>query len=235
MSANGIGSMLIEGPLAAEGRAQAGARAAAAAQAAGHAETRDDDPALIGPNAVLQLAHVMEERLGTARTMTIIRKAGLAGLPGDEAMIPEADAIALHHALAMCEPTLAMELVRESGVRTADYIIAHRIPASAVWALRHLPASLAARALMVAIKSHAWTFTGAGQFVPDGPWTFSINRCTARDWAEPPASLFAWYAAVFERLFQQVAAVDCACCDTSCIAGPTTRIHHYRIDRRTAD
>ncbi|MDJ0977481.1 MAG: bacteriochlorophyll 4-vinyl reductase [Erythrobacter sp.] len=187
-------------------------------------------PALIGPNAILQLAQVMEERLGWARTARLLREAGLVRLPSGQTMIPEDDAVQLHHALARYEGECAEDLVRESGRRTADYIIANRIPKTAAWLLRRLPAPLAARLLMMAIKKHAWTFTGAGHFRAEGPWRFSINRAGSADWREPPASLFAWYEEVFERLFRELSAQDCRCRDT-CAGGPPTRVHHYRIDR----
>jgi divinyl protochlorophyllide a 8-vinyl-reductase len=216
-SACGIGSMLIEGPLTAQ------------AVTLPESET-SPRPALIGPNAVLQLAHAMEQRIGTARTMKVMRKAGLSALPSGLAMIPESDAIAIHHALACCEDDLAVKLVRESAIRTADYIIANRIPAPAVWLLEHLPPALAGRLLMMAIARHAWTFTGAGQFCPRGPWRFTIDRSATGEWAEPPASLFAWYSAVFERLFQRLVAADCRCADLS-RSGLAKRVHHYRITR----
>lgn len=205
--------MLIEAPIVADSVAEA-----------------ENAPALIGPNAILQLAHAMEERIGTARALKVMRKAGMSALPSGEGMIPEEEAIAIHHALAFCEPELAQDLVRDSGARTAEYIIANRIPGAAVWLLKHLPAPLSARLLMMAISKHAWTFTGSGQFEPDGPWRFAINRSATHEWGEPPASLFAWYAAVFQRLFQRLIAADCQCSDT-CRNGPTTRVHHYRIDR----
>ena len=186
--------------------------------------------ARIGPNAILQLAHVMEKRIGCARSMKVMRKAGLGALPAGDCMIPEGDAVALHHALFSCEGDLAGDLVRESGTLTADYIIAHRIPAPFVWLLPRLPAWLGARMLMMAIGKHAWTFVGSGHFSADGPRAFSIDRSAPADWVEPPASLYVWYEAVFERLFQRLIAPDMQCCDTTC-AGPVTRTHHYRLDR----
>ncbi|MEM6586343.1 MAG: bacteriochlorophyll 4-vinyl reductase [Pseudomonadota bacterium] len=205
--------MLIEGPIVGEFEAQA-----------------DQPAALIGPNAILQLAHAMEERIGDARMMKVMRKAGLGALPAGDCMIAEDDAIAIHHALAYCEGEFAEELVRDSGVRTADYIIANRIPRPAVWLLERLPASIGARLLMMAIGQHAWTFIGAGHFRAQGPWRFTINRSDTDDWTEPPASLFAWYGAVFERLFQKLIAPGCQCTDI-CARGPSTRVHHYQISQ----
>ncbi len=218
MPVKGTGSMWIDNTMTAQGEAKTSLEAAGT------------EPARIGPNAILQLAHAMERRLGTARTMKVMRKAGMSALPAGDAMIPEADAIAIHHALAYCESDAAQQLVHESAVRTADYIIANRIPAPAVWLLGNLPPALAGRLLMMAIAKHAWTFTGAGHFCADGPWHFTINRSATQDWAEPPASLFAWYGAVFERLFQRLVAPDSRCTDL-CLGGPETRVHHYRIAR----
>jgi divinyl protochlorophyllide a 8-vinyl-reductase len=227
--------MWNDAPLMSDGETPRTPAAVAAAIVPSPAPAPAATRALIGPNAVLQLEHVMEERIGAARTLRVMRKAGLGALPAGDAMIDEADAIALHHALFACEGELAEELVRESGLRTADYIIAHRIPGPAVWLLGRLPAAIGARMLMMAIGKHAWTFVGAGQFAADGPWRFSINRAphpgNAADWSDPPASLFAWYAAVFERLFSRVIAQPYECCDT-CRGGPPSRVHHYTIARK---
>lgn len=70
-------------------------------------------------------------------------------------MIPEADVVALFRALAGAHPEAAPSIAVEAGRATADYILAHRIPASAQVVLRILPHRLAARALARAIARHA--------------------------------------------------------------------------------
>lgn len=172
---------------------------------------RQRNKALIGPNAVLQAVRVMEERLGRAETRAILLDAQIHALPSGKTMIPELQALRLHRWLALHEPMGCFTIAEEAGARTADYIIANRIPAPAVWLLRRLPARLAAPLLMAAIGKHAWTFVGAGVFASDGAWRFTIDRSGADDSMMPPDSLFVWYAAVFTRLYRQLVAADCTC------------------------
>jgi divinyl protochlorophyllide a 8-vinyl-reductase len=172
---------------------------------------RRREGALIGPNAVLQTVAVMEERLGHAETVAILDDAQITRLPSGAHMIPEIEALRLHRWLAMHDPVGAWAIAEEAGARTADYIIAHRIPRVAGWLLRHLPARAAAPLLMAAIGKHAWTFVGGGAFLPADAWHFTIDRSPARDCLPPPESLFAWYAAVFTQLYREMVADDCTC------------------------
>jgi divinyl protochlorophyllide a 8-vinyl-reductase len=160
---------------------------------------------------VLQTVAAMEARLGRAETRAILDDAQIAALPSGEAMIPEVQALRLHRWLALHEPIGSFGIAEDAGARTADYIIAHRIPRPAVWLLRHLPASAAAPLLMAAIRKHAWTFIGAGEFGAEGAWRFTIDRSHADDAILPPDSLFHWYAAVFTRLYRELVAHNCTC------------------------
>lgn len=168
-------------------------------------------PALIGPHAVLHAVAVMEERLGAAETRAILEDAQIAVLPTGEAMIPEFEALRLHRWLALHDPAGAYEIAEEAGRRTADYLIARRIPRVAVCLLRRLPPLLAAPLLMRAIDRHAWTFAGAGRFFAQGAWAFTIDRTAADDPVIPPDSLFDWYAAVITRLYRELVSADCRC------------------------
>jgi divinyl protochlorophyllide a 8-vinyl-reductase len=176
--------------------------------------------ALIGPNAVLQTVAAMEARLGRTETRAILDDAQIAALPSGEAMIPEAHALRLHRWLALHQPLGSFAVAEDAGARTADYIIAHRIPRHAAWLLRRLPAPLAAPLLMMAIRKHAWTFIGAGAFTAGDAWAFTIDRTRANDVVLPPESLFCWYAAVFTRLYRVLVASDCTC---RVIAAPSDR------------
>jgi divinyl protochlorophyllide a 8-vinyl-reductase len=167
--------------------------------------------ALIGPNAVLQTVAAMEAGLGKAETRAILDDAQIQALPSGEDMIPEVHALRLHRWLALHQPLGSFAIAEDAGSRTADYIIAHRIPKAAAWLLRRLPARIAAPLLMAAIRKHAWTFIGAGAFAADSAWGFSIDRSAAGDVVLPPDSLFHWYAAVFTRLYRQLVADDCLC------------------------
>lgn len=172
---------------------------------------RRREQALIGPNAVLKTVEVMEERLGHAETAAILADAQIARLPSGEHMIPEVEALRLHRWLALHDPMGAEVITEEAGARTADYIIAHRIPKPAAALLRCLPAGAAAPLLMAAIRKHAWTFIGAGLFQPESAWAFTIDRHGAGDTLPPPESLFGWYAAVFTRLFRVLVTSNCRC------------------------
>lgn len=186
--------------------------------------------ALIGPNAVLKTVEVMEERLGPAETQAILADAQLARLPSGNHMIPEIEALRLHRWLGMHDPVGALIVSGEAGARTADYIIAHRMPRAAVWLLQRLPVGLAAILLMAAIRKHAWTFVGAGKFTPVGAWEFEIDRSGADDPVLPPDSLLHWYAKVFEQLYRQLVSPDCRCALSETPA--TLPMHHqYRITR----
>lgn len=186
--------------------------------------------ALIGPNAVLQAVAVMEERLGHAETAAILADAQITRLPSGDNMIPELDAIRLHRWMSLHDPMGAMIIAEEAGARTADYIIANRIPPAAVWLLRHLPSSFAAIFLMSAIRKHAWTFVGAGKFNPIGAWKFEIDRSVANDPVLPPDSLLVWYAKVFEQLYRRLVSPACSC-ELDEVPRAVPNHHQYRIVR----
>ncbi len=171
------------------------------------------NPGLIGPNAVLKTLDVMRERLDASSCAGVLRDARLERAPSGEDMIPEIEAMRLHRWLAMHEPVECLAIAQEAGARTADYIIANRIPAPARLLLRCLPATLAAPLLMKAIRAHAWTFIGSGAFSADNAWHFRIDRTEADDAIMPTESLFVWYSAVFERLYQRLVHPGARCRD----------------------
>jgi divinyl protochlorophyllide a 8-vinyl-reductase len=141
----------------------------------------------------------------------VLSDAQIAAVPTGDHMISEIAALRVHRWLALREPVACFAIAEEAAQRTADYIIANRIPAPAVWLLQRLPARLSAPLLMQAIRRHAWTFVGAGKFIPHGAWAFTIDRSGADDPLMPPDSLFHWYAAVFERLYQRLVAPQSRC------------------------
>jgi len=135
----------------------------------------------------------------------------------------EADVARLHRALRQ-QPGhgLAAEVARQAGLRTADYLLAHRIPRPVQWLLKRLPAPLAARVLRQAVGHHAWTFAGSGHFTARAgrPCVLTITGnplCRGADLQNPsPLPACDFYAATFERLFQvlvhpTVQAVETAC------------------------
>lgn len=171
---------------------------------------------LIGPNAILQLVPVLDRAGLTDR---VLARAGVFELPSDAGLMPEAPAARVHQALRAEDPELAPVLAWEAGVRTARYIMAHRIPPAAQALLRWLPGWLAQPILEKAIARHAWTFAGSGRFAVLGRGVFEIadNPIVARE--QSPVPLCHWHAAVFETLFSslvdpRITARETECCAT---------------------
>ena len=59
------------------------------------------EPAQIGPNAILQTAHVIDRQLGEELRRELLAEAGIVRLPTGETMVDESDALALHYAIAL--------------------------------------------------------------------------------------------------------------------------------------
>ncbi|MFN3891498.1 MAG: bacteriochlorophyll 4-vinyl reductase [Beijerinckiaceae bacterium] len=179
--------------------------------------TPHTDGARIGPNAVIQLGETLlaHDALGLAQRIYLA--AGHLDWLRDPpaSMVSETDVAALHRALqTLATPQEAREYAVEAGLRTGDYILAHRIPRAAQAILRALPARLASRLLLKAISHHAWTFAGSGRFVCEpGPavrFSIAANPLARRGGC-------VWHEAVFTRLFQALVhpnavAREIACC-----------------------
>lgn len=173
----------------------------------------------IGPNALLQLIPVLDRACGPALCEVILSAGGLAVVP-DDRMIPEGPVAAVHQALRARLPDRAAELAAEAGARTADYILANRIPKPAQTLLRHLPGALSAPLLAKAIARNAWTFAGSGGFrvVSTRPMVFEIadNPVVRGEVADHPVCH--WHAAVFRGLFAALVDPHTQVTETACCA-----------------
>jgi divinyl protochlorophyllide a 8-vinyl-reductase len=187
------------------------------------------DAARIGPNAITRLAEVLPAIAGAERAEQVFAAAGLLGhwRTPPEAMVDEAEVARLHAALrTLLGDGPARTAARAAGARTADYLLAHRIPRLAQAVIERLPAAAAARLLLRAIGGHAWTFAGSGEFRAQAgrPLRFSIRGNPLCRGAAGGAPACSYYAATFERLFRtlvhrsaQVAETACeACGDDAC-------------------
>jgi divinyl protochlorophyllide a 8-vinyl-reductase len=178
-------------------------------------------PARIGPNAVTRLAEALAAVGGAGAARAIFARAGLVHrlVSPPERMVEEREVVALHAALrAMLPQAQAEAVARDAGRRTADYLLAHRIPAVMRIVLPRLPARLAAWVLLEAIGRHAWTFAGSGRFarLAGLPVRFTIAGGPLARGAPAGALACAYYAATFEGLFRalvhpaaRVAEIDC--------------------------
>jgi len=158
--------------------------------------------AVVGPNAITQLAAALDACCGQATEHDVLKAAGLscyaAAMP--TTLVPESEAARLFAAtrsivgLPKADAVLSM-----AGSLTADYIIANRIPHRARQILQHMPPWLAARMLLVAIKAHAWTFAGSGHVTVD------IGRYPSMTIAANPLATPGchWHVAVLQGLLRK--------------------------------
>lgn len=161
----------------------------------------------IGPNAITRVAEVLPALLGDKGTWALFDAAGLCAYlrTPPEGMVDEAEVAALHRVLRQqLGPQVAGQVARSAGMRTADYLLARRIPPPVQWLLKRLPPQWAARVLLRAIGRHAWTFAGSGHFqaAAGRPCVLTIQDnplCRGVDAAHPACD---FYSATFERLFQ---------------------------------
>jgi divinyl protochlorophyllide a 8-vinyl-reductase len=177
--------------------------------------------ARIGPNAIIQLGIALGDRLGDTVRRELFRRAGLmrylAALP--DAMVNEAEVIALHRALrAITSAEIYRAVSWEAGLLTGDYILANRIPKPAQFVLRLLPRRLAAKALTTAIEKHSWTFAGSGIFraVSADPLVLEIAQsplCRGEHAAEPMCE---YYAGTFTQLYRSLVDPKVSIVETDC-------------------
>lgn len=166
-------------------------------------------PALgrIGPNAVLQLAQVLLQQDGAERRAQVFRRAGLLNhlSTPPTTMVEEEEVARLFTALRdEFGQTAALKRLREAGARTAEYLLAYRIPAFARLLLPNMPAHFAAVLLTRSIQRHGWTFLGSGSLdvVRGHPLGIRIRLAPC---LVPVGRLAAeFYRATFEGLFRRL-------------------------------
>ena len=182
--------------------------------------TPDTAVARIGPNAITQIIDVLDRQEGRPVRDAIMAKAGVAVPDPAVGMIPETEAAAVHRAVRALLPDRAPILLHSAGLATGSYILRHRIPPAAQWAIRALPARIGARVLSAAITRHSWTFAGSGGFRVAGfdPLTFEVTENPLMDGLSADHPLCCWHAAVFERLFSRLVWPRCHVRETACRA-----------------
>ncbi len=159
----------------------------------------------VGPNAVIQLGHALRAQRGEARAVQVFAAAGLREWLDEppQVMVDERAVDRLFRSLRGCLAAgEAAAVAAEAGERTAQYLLANRIPPAARAALRLLPQPLSARMLLRAIGANAWTFAGSGVFRarPGPPDRVEI---LANPIAIPGC---VWHVAIFEGLFRALVA-----------------------------
>lgn len=177
----------------------------------------------IGPNAIIRVAEALPGFVGTDQARTIFQRAGLAAYfrqpPQD--MVDEAEVARLHQELRLSlGARMAGQVAWGAGRRTADYLLAHRIPRPVQAILKLLPARQAAAVLLKAVARHAWTFAGSGEFsyTLGRPVTLQIRNNPLCRGLHSDAPACDFYAATFERLFQVLVHAQAQVVETACEA-----------------
>ena len=181
----------------------------------------------IGPNAVIRLAEALDALESKAVTRRLFIAADLESyvhaLP--EAMVPEDEVTVLHHRLRHdLGAGRAASVSWVAGQRTADYLLANRIPKPVQRLLGLLPARLAAFILLKAIGAHAWTFAGTSRFswTMGRPVTLSFANCPLCRGDRSATPCCSYYSATFERLFRELINADATVREYTCIAAGGT-------------
>lgn len=175
----------------------------------------------IGPNAIVRVAEAIDALLGRPQTEAIFLRAGLSDYlarPPKE-MVDESHVAQLQLQLRTClSPELAKQVATEAGRRTADYLLAHRIPWLAQTLLRRLPARIAASLLARAIAKHAWTFSGSGEFSfkPGKPFVFVIRRNPLCSLIQADAPVCHYYTATFQGIFRAIVHKQASAVEVEC-------------------
>lgn len=159
--------------------------------------------ARVGPHAVIHLRQALLHLHGDNITAAIFRRAGLAGYlkHNPDTMVTEAEAGRLFYETAQDLGSADAEQVfHMAGEATGAYIRANRIPRLARWLLRVLPAMIAVRLLLIAIRAHTWTFAGSAaarlRLGAQPALLLAGNRLAT------PAGC--WHRSVLERLFRSL-------------------------------
>lgn len=179
--------------------------------------------ARIGPNAVIQVAAAARAMLGERFADSLVRDA----TPYTPEQLPtgmidqrEAQAI-VRELVGRVGARAAGPVLREAGERTAEYLLAHRIPRVAQWAMRVLPRGMGLSLLLRAMSAHAWTFAGSGEFriIHAAPWPMlEFTACAMCDGMHEDEPMCHFYGGTFERLIRELIASRATVREVACIA-----------------
>jgi divinyl protochlorophyllide a 8-vinyl-reductase len=119
----------------------------------------------IGPNTIIDLAHVLRNRYGEDLAGSLLFDStgyALTALPG--AMVDEREAQTfVRLVMTQLGERTGTRVLHEAGHRTAEYLMTHRIPKATLWVMRALPARAGLSLLLKAVQANAWTFVGSGE------------------------------------------------------------------------
>jgi divinyl protochlorophyllide a 8-vinyl-reductase len=179
--------------------------------------------ARIGPNAIIRLVEALDQDRGPEAVAGLLEAAGLQQYSGalPTEMVDEQEVTRLQATLReQLGIDAARRTSRDAGLRTGDYLLANRIPRPVQRLLKILPARLASRVLIAAIRRNAWTFVGSGVFdgEPGRPTRLKVTDGPICRGAQADEPLCDFYAGSFERLFSRLVHPDARVTETACQA-----------------
>lgn len=180
--------------------------------------------ARIGPNAIIQTVAALEEERGPQETRRFLRRIGRGDLAEQlpTRMVDELAFISLISAVrADLGLAAAGRILARAGERTADYLLANRIPAPARALLPLLPRRLGLSILLKAISGHAWTFAGSGRFhyvVDSKGATLSLGSCPECRGMAATEPLCNYYASCFQALLRPLIDRRLTVREVACVA-----------------
>jgi divinyl protochlorophyllide a 8-vinyl-reductase len=177
----------------------------------------------IGPDVILRTVEALRERRGERETDAVLEAAGLSpyGREPPQTMVPEAEVTALFRELyELLGETQARIVAQDAGRRTAESLLAQRIPGLAQTVLRLLPPRLAARALLAALGKNTSTFAGSAAVELQGsrPARIIIAHCPLCRELRRSRPACDFYAGTFERFFETLVGSDASVSEITCQA-----------------
>lgn len=130
-------------------------------------------PSKIGPNSIIQTVAALEAAYGKSKAENLLKKIGQGYLIGNlpKEMVEE---VKFHSLVIALEKEIGeaatSSILKESGERTARYLLKVRIPGIFQQVVKLLPSRLAFKLFLFAISKNAWTFAGSGEF------SYTMNR-----------------------------------------------------------
>ncbi|RRR75448.1 MAG: bacteriochlorophyll 4-vinyl reductase [Candidatus Viridilinea halotolerans] len=164
--------------------------------------------ARIGPNSLIQTVGALEEQHGTQEAHRLLELMGHGELATQlpTTMVDEQEFIGLISALrGELGIAGAGKVLARAGERTAEYLLANRIPAPARFILPLMPRRLALPIFLKAIAGHAWTFAGSGRFsfmVERHGATLRLADCPEARGISADVPVCSFYTACFQALLR---------------------------------
>ncbi|NMW20307.1 MAG: bacteriochlorophyll 4-vinyl reductase [Chlorobiaceae bacterium] len=124
-------------------------------------------PSKIGPNSIIQTVAALDAKYGKTKAEAILKKIGQGHFIGNlpKEMIEESKFHAMVISLQKeIGDTATAGILKDSGERTARYLLKVRIPGIFQKLVKLLPSRLAFKLFLFAISKNAWTFAGSGKF-----------------------------------------------------------------------